>query len=121
MRFQAFSGSVNDQRCDCLVIGVFERGELGAQGRAVDRRLRGRLRALLARGDFSGRAGEVLLLPEISGLRAQRLLLVGLGSQRQHGRRGWRRACASAIAALARTRGNSAAIALERPPAGELD
>jgi leucyl aminopeptidase len=121
MRFQPFSGRAGDQRCDCLVIGVYERGELGEQGRAVDRSMRGRLRALLARGDFSGRVGETLLLTETVGLRAPRLLLVGLGPQAQHGRRGWRRACTTAVAALSRTRCASAALAVDRPPVRELD
>ncbi len=121
MRFDAFSRKAADQRCDCLVIGTFERGEIGSAAQAVDRATRGRVRALLARGDFSGRAGETLLLTETVGLRASRLLLVGLGGKAQYNRRGWRRAVAAAVAALARTRIASAALSIERPAAGELD
>jgi leucyl aminopeptidase len=121
MRFEAFSRRAAVQRGDCLVIGAFERGELGAEASAVDRSLRGRVRRLLARGDFSGRSGETLLLPEVPGLAAGRLLLVGLGTKAQFNRRSWRRAMQTAIAALIRTRIASAAIALERPPATELD
>jgi len=57
MRFEAFSRRAAEQRCDCLVIGAFERAELGPEASAVDRAMRGRVRALLTRGDFSGRAG----------------------------------------------------------------
>jgi leucyl aminopeptidase len=121
MRFEAFSRKAAEQRCDCLVIGAFERAELGPEALAVDRAMRGRVRALLARGDFSGRAGETLLISEPTGLRSARLLLVGLGNKTQFSRRAWRRALASAIAALARTRIVSAALALERPAARELD
>jgi leucyl aminopeptidase len=121
MRFEAFSRRAADQRCDCLVIGVFERGELGSEAQAVDRAMRGRVRALLARGDFSGRAGETLLLTETVAVRATRLLLVGLGSRLQYSRRAWRRALRDAITALARTRVVSAALSLERPPGRELD
>jgi leucyl aminopeptidase len=121
MRFEAFSRRAATQRGDCLVIGAFERGELGPEGAAVDRALRGRVRRLLGNGDFSGRSGETLLLPEVPGLAAGRLLLVGLGTKAQFNRRGWRRALQSAIGALARTRIASAAIALERPGARELD
>jgi leucyl aminopeptidase len=121
MRFEAFSRKAADQRSDCLVIGAFERGELGDEAGAVDRAMRGRVRSLFSRGDFSGRAGESLLLPEISGLRSQRLLLVGLGPKAQYNRKAWRRAMHSAVTALARTRVASAAIALERPGLRELD
>jgi leucyl aminopeptidase len=121
MRFEAFSRRAAEQRSDCLVIGVFERAELGAEAQAVDRAMRGRLHALLARGDFSGRAGETLLLTEPTGIRSARLLLVGLGGKAQYNRRAWRRGLGSAVAALARTRVVSAAVALERPASREFD
>ena len=69
----------------------------------MDRSVRGRVRRLLSSGDFSGRTGETLLLPEVPGLAAGRLLLVGLGNKAQFNRRGWRRALHTAITALART------------------
>jgi hypothetical protein len=59
---------------------------------ALDRSVRGRVRRLLASGDFSGRAGESMLLPEVPGLASARLLLIGLGNKAQYSRRGWRRA-----------------------------
>ena len=121
MRFEAFSRRAAEQRSDCLVIGVFERAELGPEALAVDRALRRRLRALLARGDFSGRLGETQLISELSGLKSARLLLVGLGKRAQFNRRLWRRSLTSAIHALARTRVVSAALALERPPGRELN
>ena len=106
---------------DCLVIGAFERGEMGAA--ALDARpqpARPRAPAAHARG-LLGSRGETLLLPEVPGLASGRLLLVGLGVRAQFNRRGWRRALQTAITALARTRIASAAIALERPAARELD
>jgi leucyl aminopeptidase len=121
MRFEAFSRRAADQRSDCLVIGAFEQGELGAEAAAVDRATRGRVQSVLTSGDFSGRSGETLLLPDISGIRGKRLLLVGLGPKAQFNRKAWRRAMHQAILALTRTRVSSAAIALERPAARELD
>jgi leucyl aminopeptidase len=121
MRFESFSRKAAEQRSDCLVIGAFERGELGDEASAVDRALRGRVHALLTHGDFSGRAGESLLMPEIGGLGSRRLLLVGLGPKAQFNRKAWRRGMQNAISALARTRVATAAIALERPGLRELD
>jgi leucyl aminopeptidase len=121
MKFEAFSGRPAAQRADCLVVGVFEPGVLGAEGQAADRKLAGRLQALLKRGDFPGRAGETLLLTEQKGIASTRLLLVGLGTKAKHNRRNWRRATAAAIAALGRTRITSAVVALDLPDNGELD
>ena len=66
---------------DCLVLGVFEEAELGAEARSVDVACGGRLKKLLARGDFSGRAGETLLVTDLPGIAATRVLLTGLGTQ----------------------------------------
>lgn len=121
MRFEAFTRRAAEQRSDCLVIGAFERAELGTEAQAVDRAMRGKVRDLLARGDFSGRAGETLLLTDVSGIRSARLLLVGLGTKAQYNRRGWRRALGQAVTALARTRVASAALAIERPETADLD
>jgi leucyl aminopeptidase len=121
MKIEAYSGKSHAQRGDCLVVGVFEERELGTEARAIDAALGGRLRALLKSGDFSGRAGETLLLPETGAARGRRLLLVGLGAVGAYQRRAWKRALTSAINALARTRVASAVFALERPSARELD
>jgi leucyl aminopeptidase len=121
MRFEAFSRKAAEQRSDCLVVGVFERGELGTEATSVDQAMKGRLRALLGAGDFSGRVAETLLLPDVSGISSKRLLLVGLGARAQYNRRTWRRAVQSSLAALGRTRIAFAALALERPAASELD
>ena len=121
MKFSAYSGKALGQRTHCLVIGVFEPRALGSEGRAVDRAVGGRLGALLRRGDFSGRAGESLLLADLPGLRGSRLLLVGLGTAAQYQRRNWKRALATAVAALVRTRIASANFALERPTDRDAD
>jgi len=121
MQFSAYSGKSLDQRTDCLVVGIFEPRELTGEARAVDRAVGGRLKNLLARGDFAGRAGESLLLTEWPGLRGSRLLLVGLGTSANYQRRAWKRAVSTAMGALARTRIRSACMAIERPSERELD
>jgi leucyl aminopeptidase len=121
MRFEASSRAAAQLRSDCLVLGTFERGELGTSASIIDRAMRGRIRTLLASGDFSGRAGETLLITDTTGITSPRLLLVGLGPKGQYNRRAWRRSLPTALAALTRTRIRSATFALERPAERELD
>jgi leucyl aminopeptidase len=121
MEFGVWTKGLAALAVDCLVVGVFDESELGAEAKSVDSACGGRLQRLLARGDFTGRAGETLLLTEVTELPARRVLLVGLGTRAQLSRRSWRRAWGSAVAALARTRIGSVAVALDRPPARDLD
>ena len=121
MQFEVWAKGLATLNVDCVVLGVFENGELGEEAHAIDSEAGGRLKKLLGRGDFSGRAGETLLLTELPGITASRALLTGLGSKKSFGRRSWRRALGSAITAISKTRIASIALALDRPPAKELD
>ncbi|MBV8974631.1 MAG: leucyl aminopeptidase, partial [Sinobacteraceae bacterium] len=121
MEFGVWTKGLATLSVDCLVLGVFEEAQLGAQGASVDAASDGRLRKLLARGDFSGRAGETLLVSDLPGITAAHVLLTGMGSAKQLQRRSWRKAWSTAANALLRTRIASCAVALDRPDARELD
>jgi leucyl aminopeptidase len=121
MEFAVWTKGLTTLAVDCLVLGVSEEGELGQEARGVDAACGGRLKTLIARGDFAGRSGETLLVTDLPGLKAARVLLAGLGPRKQFARKAWRRAWSAAAAALARTRITSCAVALDRPPARELD
>jgi len=121
MRFETWSKGIATLEVDCLVIGVFEEGELTDEARAVDSACGGRLKKLLARGDFTGKAAETLLVADLPGLTASRILLSGLGARKSFGRKAWRKAWGAAVAALAKTSIGSVGLALERPAAKELD
>ncbi len=121
MQFELWTKGLATLVVECLVLGIYEDGELGEEARHLDSALQGRLKALVTRGDFSGRLTETLLLTDLEGAQATRALLTGLGPRKNFGRKPFRRALSVAIAALNRTRIESVAIAIERPPARELD
>src|SRR5215472_14555854 len=121
MEFGVWTKGLATLSVDCLVLGVFEEAQLGAQGGSVDAACGGRLRKLLARGDFTGRAGETLLVSDLPGIGASHVLLTGMGPAKQLQRRTWRKAWSAAAHALARTRIASCAVALDRPDARQLD
>jgi leucyl aminopeptidase len=121
MEFGVWTKGLATLSVDCLVLGVFEEGELSGEARSVDSACGGRLQRLLDRGDFAGRPGETLLVGDLPGISASRVLLTGLGSKKAFQRKTWRRACQTALTALARTRIGSCAMALDRPEAKQLD
>ena len=66
---------------DCVVVGVFADNSLTDAAKAVDGATQGRLAALVARGDVSGKTGRTTLLQDLPGLSSPRLLVVGLGER----------------------------------------
>ena len=121
MRFETWSKGIATLDVDCLIVGVFEDGELTEEARDVDSATGGRLKKLLSRGDFPGKPGETLLLADLPDLAASRVLLAGLGAKKGFSRKIWRKAWAAAVSALQKTGIESVALAVERPAAKELD
>ena len=121
MQFEVWAKGLATLNVDCVVLGVFEDGELAEEAHSIDSASGGYLKKLLARGDFSGRPNETLLLTEVPGIEASRALLTGLGTRKSFSRKSWRRSLGHAITAISRTRIASIAVALDRPPAKELD
>jgi leucyl aminopeptidase len=121
MRFEPLKASLATARVDCVAIGIHDDGELPTTTRALDTLLKGRLKALAARGDLSGRLGDTQLLVDVPGLRAARVVVVGLGPSRSFDRRAWRKAAAAALAAVLKTRSTSLALGIERPSTLQLD
>jgi len=97
---------------DCLVIGVFADGPLAGAAAAIDTASGGRLSALAARGDLSGKAGRTSLLHDLPGVTAPRVLAIGLGERAKFGVPQYLKAVADAVRALRDGNSTSAAIAL---------
>ena len=121
MHFEVWTKGLATLAVDCIVVGIFEEGELSGEAQSIDSACSGRLKKLLARGDFPGRAGETLLLPDLPGIQASRVLLTGLGAKKSFARKSWRKAWSAAITAIGRTRIASVAVAIDRPDSKELD
>jgi leucyl aminopeptidase len=63
----------------CVVVGVYQGGELTPAARRLDQSSKGALKRALA--DISGRTGSTLLLRALPGVAAERVLLVGMGDK----------------------------------------
>jgi leucyl aminopeptidase len=63
---------------------VWEEGEFNAATATLDSALGGQLTRLKERGDLTGKLADVVVLPDVPGIMAKRLLAVGLGKQDQH-------------------------------------
>ena len=105
MEFSIRAAMPERAKTGCLVLGIYKAGGAGAPqlsraAQSADRAARGRLREILAHGDLSAKAGATLLLHKVPGLAAERVLLVGLGEQKEFGETAFRDAVRGAAGTL---------------------
>ncbi|HSD17084.1 MAG TPA: leucyl aminopeptidase [Thermomonas sp.] len=70
---------------DCVVVGAFADGSLTPAAAAIDTASGGRIKALLERGDVSGKTGKTALLHDLANVTAPRVLVIGLGDAGKFG------------------------------------
>lgn len=103
MEFSIKSGSPEKQRSACVVVGVYEPRKLSLAGEMIDRVANGYLSDILRRGDMEGKVGSTLLLHNVPNTLCDRVLLVGLGKEREFRENEYRKAVRAAIKTLNET------------------
>ena len=83
MDYSIKTGDPAQLRTACLMLGVFSRRKLSPLAQQVDKASKGHLSQLLSRGDMDGNPGQLLMLYDVPGVAAERILLVGLGKPRE--------------------------------------
>ena len=121
MEFSTKSLSPEKAKTGCLVIGVYESAGLTSAGTALDKAAGKRLSAVLKAGDMSGKAGSSLLLRDLPGIAAERVLLVGLGKNQTVSDKNYREAVRSATRALAQIGAADASFYLLEATVGSRD
>ena len=103
MEFTIKSGSPEKQRSACVVVGVFDNRKLSLSAELIDRASGGYVGEIIRRGDMEGKLGATLLLHNVRGTLADRVLLVGLGKERDFRDKEFRSAVRSAVKLLNET------------------
>jgi leucyl aminopeptidase len=84
----------------CVIVGLYADGSLPPSAKAIDEASGGRLATLVERGDVSGKTGRTAMLPDLDGVKAPRVLVVGLGDDGKFGVPQYLKAIADAVRAL---------------------
>lgn len=100
MKFQLNIQSITDQQADCLIVGIFENGELTPSAKKLNESSNGYLKNILAHGDFQGKLSQTQLLFSVPNLDSPRVLLVGCGKHTPLSARDYRKIMSSSIRAL---------------------
>ncbi len=84
----------------CIVVGIFADKALTPAAAALDEATGGRLSRLAERGDLSGKPGSAVLLHELEGVTAPRVLVVGLGERERFDAARYQQAVTTAVRTL---------------------
>jgi leucyl aminopeptidase len=97
------SSNPEKQRVACVIVGIFDRRAPTPSAEVIDKQSKGAIGSVLRRGDMDGKLGNTLVLHHVPGIFADRVMLVGLGKERQFDEHAFRKVNASAAGALRRT------------------
>ncbi len=79
MEFSIKTSAPEKLRTDCLLVGIYEGRKLTDLAKALDAVSDKAISLALKSGDLEGKAGTTLMLRQVAGISAPRVLLVGLG------------------------------------------
>jgi leucyl aminopeptidase len=100
MEFSIKSAAPEKLRTDCLLVGIYEGRKLTDLAKALDAVSEKAIATALKSGDMEGKTGSTLLLRQLSGVVAPRVMLVGLGKVDDASLKGLRNSFRAAVKAL---------------------
>jgi len=121
LEFQLHSPDPSAAEVDCVVVGVYADASLSPAAQVVDSASGGRIAALAARGDVSGKTGRTTLLQDLPGVKSPRVLTVGLGDKSKFAVPQYLKAIADGVRALRTGPVKSALLTLTEVPVKNRD
>jgi len=100
MEFSIKSAAPEKLRTDCLLVGIYEGRKLTDLAKSLDTVSEKAISAALKSGDMEGKAGSTLVLRQLSGVVAPRVMLVGLGKADDASLKSLRNSFRAAVKAL---------------------
>ncbi len=121
MQYSVKKGPPQSVPTECLVVGITNSRKLSPTGLALDKSTRGLLQNAVGSSHLSGESGSAQMLIAPRGVKAKRILLIGLGKKLTMDAGTYRKAVADAVKALAHTKIKEAVFALSDIPVDGCD
>jgi len=112
MEFNTKFAAPEKQSVACVAAGIFESRKLSPAADALDKASHGQIREFLRSGDMDGKSRATRLLYRVRGVAADRVLLVGLGREKEFGEKEYRDCARAALAAILDTGARDASLYL---------
>lgn len=111
--------TITTLKTGCVAVAVFENKALSSEAKVLNKK--GVIDAALRSGDISGKAGTTLVLRNVEGVNAERILLVGLGKEKESSEKDLTAALKATAAIFATLGASDAVIALPLDVVAERD
>ena len=102
LQFSLASAAPETVDTACVVVGVYEGGAFTSAAARVDGAADGTIKRQVESGDISGKAGSSTVLFAPTGVKARRVLVVGLGAQKSFDAARYQKVSIEAVRALGR-------------------
>jgi leucyl aminopeptidase len=112
MKYASKYAQTGSLKTPCLVVGIYEGRGTDAHFDDLNSTGGDQLRRVLRKGDFKGDVGESVMLYELQGIAASRVLLLGLGKRKEFSAKQFAKALTKATPLLQGANLGSAAIAV---------
>lgn len=104
MDYFTITSKPSNRATDCAIVGIYDRGKLGAGASEIDVASKGEIRRLFKSGDISTEIGRCAMFTGIAGVKAKRVAVVGLGKSSDLGAKEFRKAVSAAAQAISGTK-----------------
>jgi leucyl aminopeptidase len=100
MKYSTTASAASRRAGSCIIVGIYDRGRLGEAASDINKASNGQIQKQIKLGDLSGELGQARLLRSLDGVKAQRVLVVGLGKASSFGISQFKQANESAMTLL---------------------
>ena len=94
---QLFDGRLDTAVVDAVIVGLYDCGQLSEAGKAIDDAVQGKISALFAQKDHLGELGQIVTLFQLQGVSAKRVMVVGLGKQKDFSASAYRKVISTVV------------------------
>jgi leucyl aminopeptidase len=120
MDYFTTTGDASQRAVDCVIVGVYDRG-LGKSAAQIDAASKGLIRKRLKSNDIPTQLGRCVVLGNVPGVRAPRVVVVGLGAADAFGKPQYQRAVQAALQTISQTSCRRILVGLTLEDAGGAD
>ncbi len=104
MNYFTTTSKPSKRAVDCAIVGIYDRGKLGAGASDIDSASGGEIRRLIKGGDISSKLARCTLLTNVPGVKADRVIVAGLGKRADFGAAQLRKVLAAATKLISETK-----------------